>query len=150
MDYDQAMFLFGGGGNVIRNMYPMPGLPVPEIPEEEEESQEDGQDVQPAIEEHTGYAYNLTPATIRSTSSSYTHIYETDGTTAKPYDRAKQYTILHVWSASGVLADEYLPDLYFTPSSSSASALINLKLKATSSYSSATIWCVEYIETDLT
>lgn len=44
MDYDQAMFLFGGGGNVIRNMYPMPGLPVPEIPEEEEESQEDGQD----------------------------------------------------------------------------------------------------------
>ena len=113
-------------------------------------SDEPAEEYVPPAPSYYGYAYKLTPATIRSTSSSYIHIYETDGATAKPYDRAKQYTILHVWSASGVLADEYLPDLYFTPSSSSANALINLKLKATSSYSSATIWCVEYIETDLT
>lgn len=103
----------------------------------------------PPASTYYGYAYNLTPSTIRSTSSSYIHIYESDGTTAQTYDRAKQYTILHVWSASGVLADEYLPDLYFTPNNTSASALINLKLRTTSIYSSATIWRVEYTTQDL-
>lgn len=44
MEYDQAMFLFGGSGRVIRNMYPMPGLPVPEIPNKDEETQEEDQE----------------------------------------------------------------------------------------------------------
>lgn len=97
-----------------------------------------------------GYSYNKQPATIRATSSSYIHLYDSDGTTAQPYDQTKAYTITHVWSASGVNADEYIPDLYITPSSSSSSALINLKLRTTGTHSSATIWRVEYTVTNLT
>jgi hypothetical protein len=104
MDYDQAMFLFGGGGNVIRNMYPMPGLPVPEIPEEEEESQEDNQDVQPAIEEHTGYAgYN--PNSNYSIQSGF-WVHDANSNTIL-YDENKVYTFVALYMVDGTEPDNY-------------------------------------------
>ena len=44
MDYDQAMFLFGGcgKGSLIRFMTPMPGMPQQEN-SEDEDTQEDDQ-----------------------------------------------------------------------------------------------------------
>lgn len=43
MDYDQAMFLFGGCGRVIRNMQPMPGVPKSEDNEQESNEQNNNQ-----------------------------------------------------------------------------------------------------------
>ena len=96
-----------------------------------------------------GYMYHNEATTITTSSSSYVYIYEVNGTTVKPYDTTKQYTIIHVWSSFGVLADEYIPQLFITRVAGGAvSNQLHLRMN-TGTYSSATIWRVEYIETDL-
>lgn len=96
-----------------------------------------------------GYMYHNEAVTITTSSSSYVYIYEANGTTVKPYDTTKQYTIIHVWSSSGVLADEYIPQLFITRvAGGTVSDQLHLRMN-TGTYSSATIWRVEYIETDL-
>ena len=96
-----------------------------------------------------GYMYHNEATTITTSSSSYVYIYEVNGTTVKPYDTTKQYTIIHVWSSFGVLADEYIPQLFITRVAGGAvSDQLHLRMN-TGTYSSATIWRVEYIETDL-
>lgn len=96
-----------------------------------------------------GYMYHNEAVTITTSSSSYVYIYEVNGTTVKPYDTTKQYTIIHVWSSFGVLADEYIPQLFITRvAGGTVSNQLHLRMN-TGTYSSATIWRVEYIETNL-
>lgn len=94
----------------------------------------------PPPEAIIGYMWH--DSTVTFSVGGYLYIYDSDGTTPRYGESGKTYTIVHVLTAPGVYADEYLSQLYITMD---WSGLFELRAR-TGTYETLTFWRIEYIE----
>ena len=100
------------------------------------------ENVQPPVQTITGYMWRDSNVTLTANNISYLYIYDSDGRTPRYGELGKTYTIVHVLTAPGVYADEYLSQLYITMESD---GMFELRARP-GTFETLTFWRIEYTE----